>query len=94
MGKIAFTSRVRWGESAWQGSHGTRSDVRLVLTLMTRAYCFSAAPCPDMPAPCPEMPKELRSAQALMHGAESALTQGLDKRSLVMVLLVSLVLFI
>ena len=43
-----------------------------------------------MPAPCPDLPKELRSAQALMHGAESALTQGLDKRSLVMVLLVSL----
>ena len=49
-----------------------------------------AAPCPDLPAPCPDVPaKELRSAQALMHGAESALTQGLDKRSLVMVLLVS-----
>ena len=49
-----------------------------------------AAPCPDVAAPCPAVSaKELRSAQALMHGAESALTQGLDKRSLVMVLLVS-----
>ena len=41
-----------------------------------------AAPCPTAAA------KELPSAQALLHGRETGLAQGLDRRSLLMVLLV------
>lgn len=53
-----------------------------MVSMVTEARPACAAPCPAGAS------KELPSAQALLHGREAGLAQGLDRRSLLMVLLV------